>query len=224
MPNLCLLGRFWHGEESFHCYLYWKWWSYTLWVTVIRLGWHSLSSYFQSVVLEISLQSCIYREDSCKFHFLNCLLSVCMKVPVYQRLGRSGLLQRRSALLQFSLLSIVCCNSLLLACGDSESCLLFSVLLFVVKPQSCWNCKVYCINLLIHRESLLLWEGNLAYYCSLCCGSVNWCVIGTALVFYLRSFQFLHSLLLFKVLLWTNLIDLLLHSLSPFSQSCQQTT
>lgn len=147
-----------------------------------------------------------------------------MKVPVYQRLGRSGLLQRRSALLQFSLLSIVCCNSLLLACGDSESCQLFSVHLFIVKPQSCWNCKVYCINFTIHRESLLLWEGNLAYYCSLCRGSVNWCAIGTALVFYLKSFQFLHSLLSYKVLLWTNLIDLLLHSLSPFSQWCQRTT
>ncbi len=38
-----------------HCYLLWRWWSHTLWVMLIRLWLHSLSSHFQ-VVVQFSLQ------------------------------------------------------------------------------------------------------------------------------------------------------------------------
>jgi hypothetical protein len=47
---------------DWHCYLWWRWCSGTLWMTLTSLWLHSLSFYFESVVMEISLPShwCIY--------------------------------------------------------------------------------------------------------------------------------------------------------------------
>ncbi len=40
-----------------HCYLWWRWWSDTLWAT-LSMSWpHALSCYFRTVLVEISLQS-----------------------------------------------------------------------------------------------------------------------------------------------------------------------
>ncbi len=42
---------------DWHCYLWWRWCSGTLWMTLTSLWLHSLSFYFESVVVEISLLS-----------------------------------------------------------------------------------------------------------------------------------------------------------------------
>ncbi len=45
----------WVIMAACHCYLWWRWWSDTLWVVLIRLWPHSLLCYLQ-IVVEISLQ------------------------------------------------------------------------------------------------------------------------------------------------------------------------
>jgi hypothetical protein len=53
------VGSWWNQlvpMAACHCYLWWRWWSDTLWATLIRLWLHFLSCYLQNVV-EISLQS-----------------------------------------------------------------------------------------------------------------------------------------------------------------------
>jgi hypothetical protein len=45
-----------------HCYSQWRWWSDTLWVTLIRLWLHPLLFHHQIVVVEISLQFHTYEQ------------------------------------------------------------------------------------------------------------------------------------------------------------------
>ncbi len=46
----------WVVMAAHHCYSQWRWWSDTLWVTLIRLWLHPLLFHHQIVVVEISLQ------------------------------------------------------------------------------------------------------------------------------------------------------------------------
>jgi hypothetical protein len=56
----------WVVMATCHCYSWWRWWSDTLWVSLIRLWLHSLSCYLQIVVVGITLQfhrcvcECVY--------------------------------------------------------------------------------------------------------------------------------------------------------------------
>ncbi len=50
----------WVVMAAHHCYLWWRWWSDTLWATLIRLWLHSLLCCHQIVVVEICLQFCRY--------------------------------------------------------------------------------------------------------------------------------------------------------------------
>ncbi len=48
----------WVVRPAHHCFLLWRWWSDTLWVTLIRFTTvHALLCYLQKVVVEIPLQS-----------------------------------------------------------------------------------------------------------------------------------------------------------------------
>ncbi len=46
----------WPVMAAHQCYLWWRWWSDTLWVALITLWLHLLLHYLQIVVLEIPLQ------------------------------------------------------------------------------------------------------------------------------------------------------------------------
>ncbi len=46
----------WVVRPAHHCFLWWRWWSDTLWVTLVRLWLHLLSCNLRTIVVEISLQ------------------------------------------------------------------------------------------------------------------------------------------------------------------------
>jgi hypothetical protein len=58
------IGSWWSQQvimAARHCSSWWRWWSDTLWATLIRLRLHSLWCHLQMVAVEISLQLHRYR-------------------------------------------------------------------------------------------------------------------------------------------------------------------
>ncbi len=56
MPTIRSRWTQWVVTAACHCYSWWRWWSDTLWMTLIRLWLHLLLCYVWIVVVEISLQ------------------------------------------------------------------------------------------------------------------------------------------------------------------------
>jgi hypothetical protein len=68
----------WVVRPAHHCFLWWRWWSDTLWVTLVRLWLHLLSCNLWTIVVEISLQFYRHMQVSAfiKFHIW-CWESTC---------------------------------------------------------------------------------------------------------------------------------------------------